>query len=220
MTVMGHPRLPLPPLDLVDPDGSDWVGTLPFNPSDDGDEAPDWLPATGYWMVWTSEDALQARLQLHLFPGRIRITEVWVRLQDNEQTGSAISAADIRGVPLGRIAEVLNTPNVAGGVLAAFGINSEDQPALPLGAEFTDDPEDAYRITGIEQTRRPDTFYRDVAMAIGVASARGSREAASVVARANDVPTTTVYRWIREARKRGVMAPSGQGPRRSNGVAN
>lgn len=213
---MAAAPFPLPPLELLDPDGHDWVGRLP--PEGDEGEAAQWVPPFGRWMIWTCDDEISARLRLHVWPGRIRVTEVWVNAQDDGGEDLAISAAHMRAVPLGRITEFLNAPNIAAAVQGAFGVNPEDQPPLPLGPDFTDDPEAAYRIDGINQTRRPDTFYRDVALAVGVALSRGSREAAAIIARANDVPTTTVYRWIREARKRGVMAPSGHGPRTRAGA--
>jgi hypothetical protein len=56
--------------------------------------------------------------------------------------------------------------------------------------------------------RKPDDFYRTVADLYQWLSARVSRPAEEI-ADANGVPSTTVHRWIKEARHRGIM-PAGQ----------
>lgn len=56
--------------------------------------------------------------------------------------------------------------------------------------------------------RRPDAFYERVARVYGDA-ARRSRAPAVDVAEANDVTVSTVHRWVKEARQRGIM-PAGQ----------
>ena len=57
-----------------------------------------------------------------------------------------------------------------------------------------------------------DEFYVEVAQAYGLAS-QFDRSPARLVAEASDVPESTVHRWVKEARRRGVMAP-GRAPRK------
>jgi hypothetical protein len=59
-----------------------------------------------------------------------------------------------------------------------------------------------------EGPRYPDSFYRKVAAAYTRLAHEG-RGPAQVLADVNDVPETTIVRWIREARRRGFLAPSG-----------
>jgi hypothetical protein len=56
--------------------------------------------------------------------------------------------------------------------------------------------------------RYPDGFYRKVAAAYTRLAHEGEPPA-TVLAERNDVPKTTAVRWIREARRRGFLAPSG-----------
>jgi hypothetical protein len=55
--------------------------------------------------------------------------------------------------------------------------------------------------------RRPDEFYRQVARVFAAAAAAEPRPAVRI-AEANRVPVTTVHRWIKEARRRGLTPPS------------
>jgi hypothetical protein len=57
-------------------------------------------------------------------------------------------------------------------------------------------------------TKRPDSFYRRVAELYSALSASGTHRPAQMIAEANDVPVTTVRRWIKEARARNVLAPA------------
>ncbi|MER5647312.1 hypothetical protein [Streptosporangium sp. NPDC002524] len=56
--------------------------------------------------------------------------------------------------------------------------------------------------------KKPNSFYEQVAERFQWLASRGPRPA-SVLAEANEVPVTTVHRWVKEARRRGLL-PSGQ----------
>jgi hypothetical protein len=58
--------------------------------------------------------------------------------------------------------------------------------------------------------RKPDAFYRKVALAYQWLSVMG-RGPAAELARINGVPVTTVHRWTKEARARGLLAPGQKG---------
>lgn len=59
------------------------------------------------------------------------------------------------------------------------------------------------------QKKRSDNFYREVAELHAELTARGSRRPAVDIASVNGVPPTTVHRWMKEARRRGLVAPAG-----------
>ncbi len=65
-----------------------------------------------------------------------------------------------------------------------------------------------------EGHRKPDSFYEQVAYRYGWLKAEGLRPAQEL-ADANGVPVTTVHRWVKEARRRGLMAPGQRASRRS-----
>src|SRR5690606_11112764 len=50
----------------------------------------------------------------------------------------------------------------------------------------------------------PDEFYRQVAEAYGIAAAESQRPAMLLASEAG-VPVTTIHRWVREARLRGLL---------------
>jgi hypothetical protein len=58
--------------------------------------------------------------------------------------------------------------------------------------------------------KHPDDFYRRVAAAYSDLAGRSRRPAAELAAK-NDVPVTTVHRWIKEARRRGLLGPGRRG---------
>jgi transposase-like protein len=62
--------------------------------------------------------------------------------------------------------------------------------------------------------KRPDDFYGRVAEAYSWLAGR-SRHPAGDLARENSVPDTTVHRWVKEARRRGLL---GAGRRKQTGV--
>lgn len=59
--------------------------------------------------------------------------------------------------------------------------------------------------------KKPDSFYEQVATRwtwLTITKPRGGpRRPANELAEANDVPVTTVHRWVKEARRRGMLAP-------------
>lgn len=190
----------------------DWEGYL----ADDPDQAVGVSAVEkAHWMIWRSSEGLQVRLALGLGDDRITVTQVWLSIDPEADRDEPVTAADLREIPLGRIVALINSPVTATAIQTSFGYFPENHPRLPLGPEYEYDPDQAYRLEGAELKRREDSFYTGVALAWATAVARGSKEPAALIAEANNVPRSTVYGWVREARRRGVMAPSGQGPRAS-----
>jgi hypothetical protein len=63
------------------------------------------------------------------------------------------------------------------------------------------------RLTIPKARRYPDAFYEKVAALYVLLVAAGVRPAPAL-ADANNVPDTTVHRWIKEARTRGILPPA------------
>jgi hypothetical protein len=60
---------------------------------------------------------------------------------------------------------------------------------------------------------KPDSFYKDVARLYGEV-ALNTPQPAVVIAKANGVPVRRVHGWVKEARRRGLMAPGERQARR------
>lgn len=58
--------------------------------------------------------------------------------------------------------------------------------------------------------KRPDSFYQQVAERYLWLTSQGKGPADELAA-ANDVPASTVHRWVREARRRGILVPGQRG---------
>lgn len=129
-----------------------------------------------------------------------------------------LTASLLRRLPLGRIEAFVNgnrdvSANVRSrlegraGRLAAIDstLGSPADVKTPVTVESMLEVE-------IPVTRdRGDEFYQAVGTAYAAALALGHRAPARAIAEANGVPVTTVHRWVKEARRRGLWAPSGRG---------
>lgn len=178
-----------------------------------------WVLAFGKndWILWTRPDHFEARVRLNPVGPRITVTGLAVLADDDE----SVSASQLRELPLGRLEDALNHPVIAREVQAPR-LEGQARSSLdfaPTEAQFDwslfdHTPltiERTYRIDGVDEPRRPDAFYRAVAAAWATAVLYNEQSPAEALASANHVALSAVHRWVREARKRGVMAPSGRG---------
>jgi hypothetical protein len=62
-----------------------------------------------------------------------------------------------------------------------------------------------------EDPKKPDAFYVRVAELYAALAGSGSRRPAREIADANDVPVTTVHRWVKEARARKKLGSGRRG---------
>jgi len=137
-------------------------------------------------------------------------------------TAGAISGRYLRELPLGRMELVVNLPvhraqmarfaQSRGGDLGITwpGVDLDYMTEVVVGKRRRRRPR--MRLDIPEGNRKPDKFYEQVAYRWGVLQAEGAKAAAEL-AEANDVPVTTVYRWVKEARRRGLMT-GGERPRK------
>jgi hypothetical protein len=88
------------------------------------------------------------------------------------------------------------------------GLTYDPKKFGPSRGEPQRDRARSLRLTIPPGRRRPDDFYRRVAeLFTWLTSSGRSTSPAADIAAANDVPVSTVHRWIKEARTRGVLAP-------------
>lgn len=189
----------------------------------------------GGW-VHVDRDGLPGSLYLRYTPGpdgRRQVSELYLEARP----GAAITAADLRGLPLGAIGAVVlasrehleSRAGVAGpdlGTLASNYATSHGRRARNWVAESMRDPSRNRRLRvqpaalperapKVAPLRRPDriddAFLRHVADAYADAIMRGARSPAVVLARQAVVSVRTVHRWIYLTRKRGFLPPGSQG---------
>lgn len=131
--------------------------------------------------------------------GRIVVIEARFMNRDG------LRATDLR-IPLGRIEAIVNGPT-ASEVLRGLTPRVQGRAVMRPGQSSY---KKGLRIQQSEgQRKRPDEFYREVADLYASAK-EWSTNPAQELANANDVPLTTIHRWIKEARRRGLAAPGHQ----------
>jgi transposase-like protein len=151
-------------------------------------------------------------------PGkRLKVVEVRAGGPDG------LSARTLRELPVARIEAAANNPREAWRVNQAIKDGPPfdmSEPYAGLSSAFFRDPS---RVARRQRTlrqlklripktaRKSDAFYSRVANAYSSEVSMGNRQPAADIATANDVPVTTVHRWIKEARRRGLLAKGEQG---------
>jgi hypothetical protein len=156
---------------------------------------------------------------------RIVIAGMWIELV------MGVTGRGVAKIPFGRIEAALNSPGVVDELERRVRDAPDDvhaAPAWQAPAALKDlvgwPPPDEGRNEPrqrrvaiklplkVDERSRPDEWYQKLASAYAYLSTF-SRSPAQDIAKANDVPVTTVNRWVKEARRRGLLAPS----RRSTG---
>lgn len=195
--------------------------------------SPGTRPVGGGWMVVRSPNP-EHRLSLRIHErddGRLRIVEILL------YDGAGISGAMLRDLPLGAWEAQMNAPEMAAllrerladdGPYALSDLESEHDSVwmdeLPADADdgalefhFSTSDLKSFVAVAVEPQldvgadqlppgKRPDAFYRAVADAYSWLGGH-MRHPAVELAEINHVPTSTVHRWIKEARRRGLLGP-------------
>jgi len=140
--------------------------------------------------------------------GRVVITCVLVAPKGRE-----VGTADLRRIPLGRVATHLNLSR--GREWAELAPQEID--VLRQLEDAADEGPGQFREPSVrrERIRRPprqdsDAFYREVATAYRSYAARGNKPAVEIASEAA-VPVATARRWINLARRRGHLGPGQRG---------
>jgi hypothetical protein len=159
------------------------------------------LIVLGQGLAMYVDESLEASIRAHDDGGRLVIAELTVK-------GDRVTGRLLSQLPLGRIEEILNSPQ------AAALLRAESQGRVTAGDLVAPSEEPGLRNpTLVVPAGRsyPDQFYVDVAASYGW-HALQTRKPAVAIAEEVGVPTTTVHRWLKEARARGLLAPSRQRP--------
>lgn len=140
-----------------------------------------------------------ARLDAIDRDGRLVIGEVTI-------TAPRVTGRIVNQIPFGRIEEIINDPGRAEVIRSDLGAERTDEPTV---ADLAVAPtRRALAPIAVPEGRSySDEFYADVARSYAAHAAQSRRPAADMAA-LQGVPSSTVHRWIKEARRRGVMAPS------------
>jgi hypothetical protein len=149
------------------------------------------------------------------------LVSAWVRFFEDAQRwkpqGSIFlpepTPAALRALPLHRIVLAVEASDVLRMALAA---RSKEQAHGPGTVEFYKSfndylhPEPPLTLERPARRRLPDSFYERVAETYRAAIARGLKPRRAI-AEAADVSLDVSGRWIREARKRGLLPPTSPG---------
>ena len=170
------------------------------------------VTANGHVLFADGSGTVLANASLADRAGRLVITDLVVKAE--RVTGRALAL-----IPLGRIEEIVNRAELAEGVRRSIETDGSDDDAGRTLADLQRSGEMSAGASRPRRSRRPgplivpagrsypDEFYERVAEAYAAHAALGSRPAMAM-AELNEVPASTVHRWVKEARRRGVMAPS------------
>jgi hypothetical protein len=147
------------------------------------------LPHDDGWYEWVDDPPLAVPVYVCLDQhedGRLHVTALHVE--------GIVSAEVLRAIPVGRIEALAN------GLLHPQAAKRGWRSDARL-------PEDLLRD---DARRRSDDFYATVASTYRhLASA--THQPVVELAAANEVPRTTAHRWVKEARRRGLLAPGRPG---------
>jgi hypothetical protein len=177
-----------------------------------------------FWEIHPWEHDIRVLLRSDDPDGRIYVTELMVaalgRPDGRFEGRGVLTTRFLKELNLGRLEAVVNSPDVRPAVMDAIGARTGrrfDPASRPTQEDMRaafDLP--LYELAGDLTIPRPegrselgDDFYRSVASALARARQSSQRPAVDL-AKANDVPVSTVHRWIKEARRRGIVPPSGR----------
>ena len=127
--------------------------------------------------------------------------------------GAVFASPLLRTIPINRMVAAVNRPSTIGRIRPLLALSSAiETETLGSGVnrwmfpprEAAPVEEPTLRITDPGGRRKPDEFYATVAdryLALATLSNRPAQE----LAKANQLPVTTVHRWLKEARTRGLL---------------
>jgi hypothetical protein len=130
--------------------------------------------------------------------------------------GGVVTGRRLTQVRLGRIEAAVNTPSnrerLRSHVQVQRNLVRKADPTLfaakfaPVHTGLSVTWEPRAKLDVSDRGKRPDDFYRRVAE-LHAELGSLSPKAAQLIADANEVPVSTVYRWLKEARRRGLLPP-------------
>ena len=142
------------------------------------------------WYAWVDGTPAPVAVHVRFEPrddGRLRLVGLTIE--------GPVSAETLRSLPVGRIEAAANAQLAHPGPIRT---RRKAEARIP----------DSFRSNAVRGY--PDAFYDSVATAYRSLVANTARPV-SELAFANDVPVTTAQRWVKEARRRGLLAPGHPG---------
>jgi hypothetical protein len=159
----------------------------------------------GDWYEWRQRPPLpgtvHVRVEAH-DDGRLGLAELRVIGQPTSEL--------LRAIPVGRIEATANAQLtlVDASVVPA---PTRRRPRRAGGPKPPSPNDNGWEQAAATDARgRPDSFYADIAAEYQDQTSRSPRPAADLADR-HGVPVTTAHRWIKEARRRGLLAPGRPG---------
>src|SRR5512132_1118934 len=169
--------------------------------TDEKRDPDSWAIATtaGDWLY--AENGRGDRVYTRFRPNdRGRMEPVELRLETERPIDSTL----LRQLPLTRLEGHANwRPNEVR--------NPTPEPHPPAGPLLVPHRRGA-ALGEIPPGTKPDWFYQRLAVIYSSLAQRSNRPAV-VLAERNEVPVTTVHRWVKEARRRGFLPPGQKGRR-------
>jgi hypothetical protein len=191
-------------------------------------------PGLGGWVRFRPDEGAPVLVRFRpTNDGRVEARELFVTSEDR------LDSNGLRAIPLGQLEAMANAPHIRDALSRSVGEDEavEDRAALAdaklqdwldsifpvqtveaplienLGQVFTPtitQRRPRLRIAVPKGHKYPDDFYRRVAAAYSYLAGQTRRPAVELAAR-NDLPVTAVHRWIKEARRRGLLGPGRRG---------
>ena len=172
----------------------------------------------GGWVVYSIGRSTTVRVRFTERPnGRLVVSEI--HLGDD----AGLTAELLRSVPIGMLETMANSPAMAAEFrsrLAAQSRAVEQATGRWLRSVTTTRTDEQVHQSFDEPPlelpdakaggKRGDDFYEAVAKAF-VWLSQHERGPAQVLAERNGIPVTTAHRWVKEARRRGRLAPARRG---------
>jgi hypothetical protein len=166
----------------------------------------------------------------YVLSSELEDAQVWLRLERTDTGRYVVSSLHIEGavdgpllrsLPLSRLEAAANGPGLD------RSIQWRIEEGSPVGPGLWPDPAERdhllesflmteraprlkFHVPAEGVSKKPDEFYVRVAKAYSWLAGRTSRPAAELAER-NDVPLSTVHRWVKEARRRGLLGPGRPG---------
>lgn len=143
------------------------------------------------WYAWVDDAPGDVTVHVRLAPredGRLRITGL--------RLDGPVSAETLRSVPIGRIEATANAQL------------HPERPPQPRRRKTDARIPDSFRSNAVRGY--PDAFYDSIATVYRSLVATTSKPVSELAA-ANEVPVTTAQRWVKEARRRGLLSPGHPG---------
>lgn len=150
----------------------------------------------GNQIRWEGEGVIVEATPAATTDGRVRFVDLRIRTAPG---GNFVSSDALRSVPVTQMLTWANTGRVHELILQMAGFAAAPSPEVPRRKP-------PLQLEMPPGARKPDVFYERVARAYTwLVVNEGSRRPAVDIAQANKVPATTAHRWIREARRRGLL---------------